>query len=408
MLITPNRFEKINQEFLENLIKSGIEENINLDYKRQLDNNSEIAKDLSAFANSEGGNIIYGIDEEKNKPKRINPLVDTNIREKIDNISQNGINPPLNVRIKPIDVNIEGVQGQIFVIYIPRKYPFLHYANTKQRYYKRSNVIIVPMEHYEIEKAFRSQIELRENLENIIKSAEDEFLKQIGGYNLQIILVINPSVYGKNLFEINDDITQQLLSLINKTPKFKNPLFIKSKNAFRQEDYFFKSAKYQHLADCLIRKDGIIMYEMHFELITQPQITHFKRDHKISFDYELYEIGVIPEKRIFNTELIFDYFLAFLKFIYQFYTKFNYYEDIDLELKIKGLAHFEESLTGKVFKQNRFKPEKKHYNVELISSKRLNIARELFTPIFNAFGILDKELESFYSKIEDTLKENLK
>jgi len=50
MLITPDRFNKVNQDFLESLIKNGIEENIHLDYKEQLGSNAEIAKDFSSFA----------------------------------------------------------------------------------------------------------------------------------------------------------------------------------------------------------------------------------------------------------------------------------------------------------------------------------------------------------------------
>ena len=72
MLVTLNNFSpnRINQIFLENLIKNGIEEDQHLDYKSKIDkNNAEIAKDISSFANSDGGNIIYGIVEEKHKPK---------------------------------------------------------------------------------------------------------------------------------------------------------------------------------------------------------------------------------------------------------------------------------------------------------------------------------------------------
>jgi len=34
-------------------------------------NKNEISKDVSAFANSDGGTIIYGIEEEGHLPKRI-------------------------------------------------------------------------------------------------------------------------------------------------------------------------------------------------------------------------------------------------------------------------------------------------------------------------------------------------
>ena len=86
MLITPERFNKVNQKFLESLIENGIEENLHLDYKEQLGSNAEIAKDLSSFANNDGGNIIYGMKEVDNKPIEITPQNYQNLREKIDKI----------------------------------------------------------------------------------------------------------------------------------------------------------------------------------------------------------------------------------------------------------------------------------------------------------------------------------
>ncbi|WP_228414812.1 helix-turn-helix domain-containing protein [Chryseobacterium sp. G0201] len=56
--------EKINQ-----FIKDCIEENIHLDYKgagsisKVNEKKKEISKDVSAFANSDGGTIIYGVRE---------------------------------------------------------------------------------------------------------------------------------------------------------------------------------------------------------------------------------------------------------------------------------------------------------------------------------------------------------
>ncbi len=46
MLITADRINEVNQDFLESLIPNRIEENIHLDYKEQLCSNSEIVKDL--------------------------------------------------------------------------------------------------------------------------------------------------------------------------------------------------------------------------------------------------------------------------------------------------------------------------------------------------------------------------
>ena len=52
-------------------------ENFDYLYSYYLDkglNNKDIAKTISSFANSDGGNIIYGILEEGHKPVEINPM----------------------------------------------------------------------------------------------------------------------------------------------------------------------------------------------------------------------------------------------------------------------------------------------------------------------------------------------
>jgi len=170
MLIIPDRFNEVNQDFLESLIKNRIEENIHLDYKEQLGNNAEIAKDLSSFANSDGGNIIYGMREVTNKPTEIIPINQPNLREKFDQIARNGIDPSLDVRILPIDVNIEGNKGQVFLIYIPRKYPILHQAIKRGKYYKRTEFTSSPMSNYEIETAFKLAYNYEEKIINLFQN----------------------------------------------------------------------------------------------------------------------------------------------------------------------------------------------------------------------------------------------
>ncbi len=184
MLITPERFNEVDQEFLESLIQNGIEENIHLDYKEQLGSNAEIAKDISSFANNDGGNIIYGIREVNNKPTEIIPLIQPNLREKIDQIARNGIDPSLDIRILPVDVNIQGNQGQVFLIYIPRKYPILHQAVRRGKYYKRTEFTSSPMSNFEIETAFNLAYNYEERVNEIYKRRIQEL--NSGEYHINI------------------------------------------------------------------------------------------------------------------------------------------------------------------------------------------------------------------------------
>ncbi len=101
MLFKPDKTSDIKQEDLKLIIRNWIEESIHLDYKdpQALNNNAEVAKDISSFANSDGGNIIYGIFEDKHKPRKIIPTNKEGLRERIDQIAHTGIDPPLNIKI---------------------------------------------------------------------------------------------------------------------------------------------------------------------------------------------------------------------------------------------------------------------------------------------------------------------
>jgi hypothetical protein len=145
---------------LDNLISDGVEESIQLEYKSAdaLQNTDpykkEIAKDVSAMANSAGGVIIYGIKEfgtgeKKHLPERITPVNRSVIsKEWLDQVISNGISPKIDgLRIYPIA--LEQVDEVVYVVEIPQS--STAHQNTKEfRYYKRYNFEVVPMLDYEI------------------------------------------------------------------------------------------------------------------------------------------------------------------------------------------------------------------------------------------------------------------
>jgi predicted HTH transcriptional regulator len=103
------------EEELKQMILSQVEENIHLDYKGSGSlvltdgKKKEIAKDISAFANSDGGTVIYGIKEFDDKirrhlPEKIDPIDRTIIsKEWLEHIINSNIQPKIdNLTIHPI------------------------------------------------------------------------------------------------------------------------------------------------------------------------------------------------------------------------------------------------------------------------------------------------------------------
>jgi len=66
----------ITEEDLQSLITNGVAEGRTIDYKRDLPGNSdgdkkEFLADVSSFANTGGGDLVFGMDEAGGLPTRI-------------------------------------------------------------------------------------------------------------------------------------------------------------------------------------------------------------------------------------------------------------------------------------------------------------------------------------------------
>lgn len=143
-----------NKKDLEDLIKNKIEESFELDYKnsdsiaKSEGKIKEIAKDVSAMANSAGGIIIYGIEEkDKRFPDKITPVDAKEFsKEWLDQIISSNISPKIE-DLRIIAINVDG--GLVYVVEVPQSN--IAHQNTKdQRYYKRRNFLSEPMFDYEI------------------------------------------------------------------------------------------------------------------------------------------------------------------------------------------------------------------------------------------------------------------
>ena len=142
-------------EDIEAMIKDRVQEDIHLDYKRSEaiahDKRIEISKDVSAFANSDGGILIYGVEEnqETHEPTQIDGGVDHRkfSKEWLEDIIMSRISPMVDgLRIFPLPV---GSESSIYVVSIPKSNRGPHQASDK-KYYKRFNFKSEPMDDYEI------------------------------------------------------------------------------------------------------------------------------------------------------------------------------------------------------------------------------------------------------------------
>lgn len=144
------------QTDLQSLIDNGVPESLTLDYKNSLalskDDScrTELSKDVSAFANSAGGVIVYGIDEDNHLPSKIDEGVDPKkiTREWLEQVVGSTIKPQVQgVIIRQIALD----SGKVaYAIEIPAATTFAPHQANDHRYYKRFNFLSRPMEDYEV------------------------------------------------------------------------------------------------------------------------------------------------------------------------------------------------------------------------------------------------------------------
>lgn len=140
---------------IESLIRNQVPESIHLDYKAspalEPKKSGEIAKDVSAFANSDGGLLIYGVEEDKasHLPVRIDAGVESKWnREWLEQVITSNVNP----RIDGVEIRqfILANGNSVICAQVPKSFRGPHQASDN-KYYKRFNFSSFPMEHYEVE-----------------------------------------------------------------------------------------------------------------------------------------------------------------------------------------------------------------------------------------------------------------
>lgn len=148
---------------LDKLVTDKIPESLTLEYKaspslkRDSKSMNELCKDVSAFANSAGGQVIYGIEEQGHFPSNVDGGVSAAdiTREWIEQILLSRVQPRLDgLLITPIDVSQQGSHFA-YVVSVPGGTALAPYQAPDNKYYRRHNFLSEPMEDYEVRDMMR-------------------------------------------------------------------------------------------------------------------------------------------------------------------------------------------------------------------------------------------------------------
>lgn len=153
---------------VEALVKERLAETVRLDFKEALDLSrpaarKELAKDLSAMANQEGGFIVAGVKETDGIAEQLTPFaLPPGFSELIDNINETCLSPPVpGLRHTPIRRD-DGLA--YYCIYVPRSEYGPHQVTVggDYRYYRRNERSCVPMPDSEIQLRIERRVQRRE------------------------------------------------------------------------------------------------------------------------------------------------------------------------------------------------------------------------------------------------------
>ena len=143
---------------LQKLIQNEIEESTVLEYKGSFAKQNpkwkeELAKDISALANSNGGTIIFGIREKESEggnsiPKELLPIPNTEMsKDKLSQLLSSNIQP----KIEGLEITYisHDEESGFYVVSVPRSNT-AHQNRLSHVYYKRRNATVEAMEDYDI------------------------------------------------------------------------------------------------------------------------------------------------------------------------------------------------------------------------------------------------------------------
>lgn len=140
----PADLTSVREHHLTAFVETGVSENTYLDFKRDLpgrDNRgtNDLVADVSAFANSSGGDLIYGIDENgAGQAANIVPQggnMDEEAR-RVQDVIMNNIEPRVP-GVQVVAIQVAG--GFVLIIRVPQSWAGPHRVKTNNAFYLREN-----------------------------------------------------------------------------------------------------------------------------------------------------------------------------------------------------------------------------------------------------------------------------
>ena len=164
-MLFSKQFEELVFDDIQKLVDAKDPESLTLDYKEEFPaDNNRVAALVSAFANTYGGYIVVGVEEESdgsNRPKRLKTVSDGGLTDRLDSICHTIIEPPVFCQSKYLDSS-DG-SNRVFLIKVPESDMTPHTVDRGTTVYVKVNAQKKPLSKDAFEKADLGLIEWLRN-----------------------------------------------------------------------------------------------------------------------------------------------------------------------------------------------------------------------------------------------------
>mgnify|MGYP001577763024 CR=1 FL=1 len=206
-----NIFSMLTYSDITNLWEHGQNETLNLEFKKEISSDSkEIAKDVSSFANAEGGVIIYGIEENKGKAIKSNGIKICQNSERIQQIISSSTSPSVPIDIMSIS-ETKTSEMEFIIVKIPKSPFMIHQVTTTSKYYIRNNTITTAhiyqpfeMKENEIALRYENRFRAKQEQEDFLRKKEQKIVKELG-WNAYILISVVPHIRIPNSIKITEE-----------------------------------------------------------------------------------------------------------------------------------------------------------------------------------------------------------
>jgi len=152
-----------------------------LPHSKDLRKSLDIATDVAAFANSNGGVLLYGVGEDKHKRlTRSTPIPLAGAAERVDQIVRTGVAETPVIEIRPLPLTPGAPDGYLAIIVPPSpRAPHMVVVDGEHRYYGRSATGNYRMGEAEVANLYERRARWAVDRDTLLRSAVDEATKTL-------------------------------------------------------------------------------------------------------------------------------------------------------------------------------------------------------------------------------------